>query len=67
MHCELVVKLLDEYIEGELDESRQVMIETHLADCESCRRELALSQNIPHLVNSLPTTPVPESIIPNTL
>jgi len=67
MHCELVMELLEEYIEGELDESRQVMIEIHLADCESCRQELALSQSIPHLVNSLPTPPVPESIIPNTL
>jgi len=67
MRCELVMELLEEYIEGELDESRQAMMEIHLADCESCRQELALSQNIPHLVNSLPTPSVPESIIPNTL
>lgn len=67
MRCESVMELLEEYIEGELDESRQAMIKTHLADCESCRRELALSRNIPHLVSSLPIPPVPESIIPNTL
>jgi len=67
MQCKLAIEILEEYIEGELDESTKAMIEIHLADCESCRQELALSQSIPHLVNSLPTPSVPESIIPNTL
>jgi len=67
MRCSEVRELLEAYIEGELDESEQEVVSVHIADCESCKQELALTRSIPRLVNSLPTPPVPEDVIPNTL
>ena len=67
MRCEAIKELLEEYIEGELSESKQRAVENHISACESCKKELALTRSIPHLVNSLSTPPVPEDIIPNTL
>jgi len=67
MRCETVKELLEAYIEGELDESKQKAVEAHISSCESCKQELALTRSIPRLVSSLPTPPVPEDIIPNTL
>ncbi|MBV9107167.1 MAG: anti-sigma factor [Verrucomicrobia bacterium] len=37
MDCEEVRQLLDPYVDGELDLTRQLAIEAHLAECNSCR------------------------------
>ena len=68
MRCETVKELLEAYIEGELDKSEQEALEAHISSCESCKKELALTQSIPRLVSSLASNPpVQEDIIPNTL
>jgi anti-sigma factor RsiW len=68
MRCGTVKELLEAYIEGELDESKQKAVEAHISSCESCKQELALTRSIPRLVSSLAfNPPVPEDIIPNTL
>lgn len=67
MRCEEVIELLEAYVEGELDESEQEIVETHISGCELCKQELALTQSIPSLVGSLQTPSVPEDIVPNTL
>jgi anti-sigma factor RsiW len=37
VNCEEVRQLLDGYVDGELDLTRQLAIETHLAECLSCK------------------------------
>jgi anti-sigma factor RsiW len=37
MNCDEVGRLLDAYLDGELDLTRQLNVETHLAGCFSCR------------------------------
>ena len=67
MRCEKVKESLEAYVEGELGKSEREALETHISNCESCKQELALTQSIPRLISSLPTPPVPEDIIPETL
>ena len=67
MRCEKVKESLEAYVEGELGKSEREALETHISRCESCKQELALTQSIPRLISSLPTPPVPEDIIPDTL
>jgi len=67
MRCEMVKELLEAYMEGELDRVQQESVRIHLAGCESCRNELALTESIPRIVGLMSTPPVPEDIIPNTL
>ncbi len=37
MNCEEVRQSLDAYVDGELELTRQLAVETHLADCRSCK------------------------------
>jgi RNA polymerase sigma factor (sigma-70 family) len=67
MRCEKVKESLEAYVEGELGKSEREELETHISNCESCKRELTLTQSIPRLISSLPKPPVPEDIIPDTL
>lgn len=67
MRCEKVKESLEAYVEGELGKSEREALETHISNCESCKRELTLTQSIPRLISSLPTPPVPEDIIPDAL
>jgi anti-sigma factor RsiW len=67
MRCEKVKESLEAYVEGELGKPEREALETHISHCESCKQELALTQSIPRLIGSLPTPPVPEDIIPDTL
>jgi len=39
MTCEQALKLLDDYIDGELAEGPHQELELHLATCEACRKE----------------------------
>lgn len=67
MHCKTVKKLMEAYIEGELDEPRSKAIESHIANCQICANELALTQKVHKAVDCLSTPPVPGDIISNTL
>lgn len=39
MTCEKALELLDEYVDGTLDEAQHQELELHLADCAACRQE----------------------------
>ena len=67
MRCKEIRELLEEYLEGEIDETKRKEMETHIDGCDLCRWELALSRSIPRLVGSLSTPPVPDDLIPSTL
>lgn len=46
MKCEAVCRNLSDYIDGELEQTENVMLERHLADCPQCRALLASTRNI---------------------
>jgi anti-sigma factor RsiW len=45
MECDEARPLLDAYVDGQLELTRQLGIETHLADCASCKNEAAQITN----------------------
>ena len=57
MNCERAKKMLVEYSEGVLAESKRSAVESHLAGCEACRGELS---QIERLKGSLLSLDVPE-------
>jgi anti-sigma factor RsiW len=52
--CEVIVPLLDCYHDNEIDDAERLEVETHLAKCAACTKELA---NIASLVKKLATLP----------
>ena len=52
MTCEQVQELIHAYIDGELDLLRNVEIEGHLSECESCRAEHQEHVNVRTLVHA---------------
>ena len=44
--CDEITVLLSGYIDDELDQDERDRVETHLAECESCRRELTELQRV---------------------
>ena len=52
--CQLFQLHIDAYLDDELEPSRVTEFNTHLAGCESCRRELAYAEQLHRAVVSLP-------------
>ena len=50
MKCEHVSPLLFAYDEGELDAQELELVETHVADCVACRRELESERRLTALL-----------------
>jgi mycothiol system anti-sigma-R factor len=46
MSCKLTVRFVPGYLDGELDLSRTIEMETHLESCADCARELARQQQL---------------------
>ncbi len=68
MRCQKVVCSLHAYVDGELTEKRQRLVQDHLADCESCRmrlEEIHFLEGI--LKDSLQVPPVPEGLAARTM
>jgi predicted anti-sigma-YlaC factor YlaD len=40
MSCRDVVELVNDYLDGALDDERRVHVEAHLGDCDGCSRVL---------------------------
>jgi anti-sigma factor RsiW len=53
---------LSAYVDGELASHEAGELETHLAQCESCRAELERLQSLKSLLGRLPERPVPETL-----
>lgn len=48
--CSDVLDLVDEYLDGELDDDRRLAIEEHFAECTPCVGELGREQTVKALV-----------------
>lgn len=61
MHCSEAWNLLSAYHDGELAPDRSLALEAHLANCDSCRRELASFQRLSEIAVQLRTEERPKS------
>ena len=53
MDCNQVEKLLNAYIDKELDHKTNIMVRNHLVDCENCYKDFLLYKEIKDSLNSL--------------
>jgi len=60
MRCTQIKEWISDYIDGELDHSRGVVLEQHLENCRECREFLNDLQTIKHTAGNL-ENPVPSS------
>ncbi len=61
MNCKHTLQLLDDYIDGLLDEADRRAMVQHLGGCQSCHDELDAEQALRRVLHDLPApTPAPE-------
>lgn len=61
MECKKVQKLLPEYLEDTLTESKLMLVDEHLHNCDACRRELRALEKTIRLAGNIPVEyPQPE-------
>jgi len=65
MRCEDVKALLNDLIDGELDEEKREMVEAHIRDCADCAREKRRLERVVRLVRGLPRENVPVDLLPS--
>ena len=52
MNCEEVTKLMDGYLDGELDPITSQAIEQHLRDCPNCEQRYIANRTLVHAIGS---------------
>lgn len=63
MRCKKIISCLNAYVDGELPERLRCIVESHLAACESCRKQIEEIQGMDELFQgSLPVPPVPDGL-----
>ena len=63
MRCRRIISYLNAYVDGELPGRRRRIVETHLAECGSCRVRLEEILGIDALFEgALPVPPVPDGL-----
>jgi len=60
MDCETIKKLLDQYLEGELEGEKFAAVESHIARCDACRAELDRRLKMRQLLRELKEVEVSE-------
>jgi len=61
MECSRFQSILQDYLEGSLEEAELGRLEEHLGLCPSCSRELSSYRELFSLLEELPTAPAPET------
>ncbi|MEX0991287.1 MAG: zf-HC2 domain-containing protein [Actinomycetota bacterium] len=54
---------LTDYVDGTLSDEERARIDAHLADCDSCRREVAFATRGRTAMDALPQVPAPEGFV----
>lgn len=61
--CSDVLDMVDEFLDGEIDGDRRVLIAAHLEECSPCLRQFGLEHAVKQLVHrSCGGGPAPESL-----
>lgn len=61
-HCRDMLKNLNDYIDGELDEALCTELERHMSECENCRVVVDTLRKTVLLYNHLPAEPMPDAL-----
>lgn len=59
IHCDRILAMLDEYLDGTLVAAEQSSVSSHLAGCESCRREAEAVRALLARTRTLPRSVLP--------
>ena len=62
MECQKSKRLLDVYVDGELDAGTMVELDVHVESCEACRALVVLSRRLKSELRSLSTVRAPDSL-----
>ena len=62
MNCHEVGRLLDAYVDNELERGDSAEVGQHLETCTTCRRRLAERESLGRLVRSVPYYPAPDRL-----
>jgi hypothetical protein len=63
MNCEMAKMLINEYIDGRLDEERQSALISHIHTCPGCAEELKKSERLKKLLKDLPEAETPPVLL----
>lgn len=61
--CAEVLDRLEAWIDGDLDEREGAEMRSHVDDCESCRRERQLAEELAAELRALPEFEIPERVV----
>ncbi|MER2600282.1 MAG: zf-HC2 domain-containing protein [Caldilineales bacterium] len=61
-HCRDLLQDLNDYIDGELDETLCSELERHMRECENCRVVVDTLRKTVLLYNHLPAQPAPDAL-----
>ncbi len=67
MTCDEILERLEAFVDGELDASERATIEAHLAGCEACAAEHALTEAVRTELRALPELDAPPAVIGQVL
>ncbi len=61
--CLWTLDRIDPYLDGDLDREEIAKVESHLADCQDCREELALARAVAQELRTLPALECPPRVV----
>lgn len=61
--CAEVLERLDAWVDGELDEALAAAVAAHIDDCESCRREWLLAQEVVEELRAMQRFELPQRVL----
>lgn len=62
-NCSKISELLSAYLDGEISAKDKEIVETHLAECASCKQKLEIMQKTQNILKNAPPMPVPETLL----
>jgi anti-sigma factor (TIGR02949 family) len=60
IECEEAIRRMLEYLDNELDQNTNELLETHLHTCRSCFSRLEFEQLLKQMVNTVPKEKIPQ-------
>lgn len=60
MNCEKYSEWIPLYIDGELEDTNHIVFENHISDCDSCREEVRILEDITNSIKALEAIEPPE-------
>jgi len=62
-HCDWIMDRLEAYLDGDLPTDELAPVESHLAMCGNCTRELELARQVQSTLHALPEQTCPDAVV----